>query len=139
MSKQISVLPSYMPIREARSLEAFEEENPDRKGRWIRNDPDRLRFLESKLNYRLERDGKAGTGDKMKGAITSGNDILVSCPREEYELREKLRASAAARQLDGPRETFKTEGRKRGVETEDKTKRYEGTMTETFGEKDKED
>lgn len=72
--------------------------------------------------------------ESLEGAIMSGGDVLMCCPREEWEAREKYRQEEARRFQEGPRESFKTLGAAQGVQTFDKTRSRYGTMQDELGQ-----
>jgi hypothetical protein len=113
---------------------------PDRHGRWVNNDPDRIMYLQD-LGYRIERNDpaakdaknpKVGDAGALLGAITSGGDVLMSCDRDEYDARQEYRNQMVEEQLRGPRETFKTEASKHDVEVDDHTKSKRGLITDVL-------
>ena len=70
----------------------------------------------------------------------SGSDVLMSCPREEWEARETYRREEAKRFKDGPREGFKTLAASiktpsgDSVQTFDKTTTRYGSMAQELGQ-----
>lgn len=139
MAKHLSVKAAYNPILSRRKVRNPE---PDRHYRWVKGDPDRISYMIDAYGYRVERNNKqlkVGDASSLEGAITSGPssdpDVLMSCPKDEFLARCKERERVARAQLEGPRETFKTEASKHGVETEDNTKMSRGTMDEVQNER----
>lgn len=65
--------------------------------------------------------------------ITSGGDILMACPLNEYRQREEERREDAAADLKGPAEGFKMQGLKSGVDTIDLSKESRGPMSDVLG------
>jgi hypothetical protein len=89
--------------------------------------------------FRIERGagiGELANPDSLEGAILSGGDVLMSCPREEHEARAKARAKIARDAKDGPRQAFKTVGLQYGVETFDVSRTRTGTMRDEIHRKD---
>lgn len=101
----------------------------DRHGHFARGDLARLQELKDDKNYEVFQDGK----EDVSGGKRSGGDVLVTCPRDEWEARLRERAMRNKKFLDGPREAFKTQGQRHGVETFDKTRTRIGTMESELG------
>jgi hypothetical protein len=132
MSTQVRVIPTFMPMQTKRDMTKYLD--AERHGRWVNNDTDRIKFLED-LGYRVERtSGHKPSGDKgaLDGAIMAGGDVLMSCPKEEFEARQTFRNQLAEQQLRGPMETFKTEASKHDVEVEDNTKLRKGLLSDVM-------
>lgn len=117
--------------------------DPNRHYHWTRgNDAARIQDLMELYGYRIEKkpdtpkEAPAGEDSTLFGAITAGGDILLSCPREEWEQRQKDLEEVNRMNEMGPMETFKTEAKKLGVQVEDKSRRSRGTMSSVISEKE---
>lgn len=128
MSRIVSVKQRHMPMNDRRKIR---DADPELHYRYARNDPDRIRFLHEAYGYNVvHQDSKTKSGDptSLDGAVMGGGDVLMACPREEYEARLKERERINKENMRGPRETFKMEAHKRGVKTVDLSTEFYGTM-----------
>lgn len=135
MAKHISVGFQNGPMTRRRHIK---DQNEKFHYHFARSDPDRIRDLCDLFDYEIVRQGDAKvSGDKssLEGAVTAGGDVLLRCPIEKWREREKLRATATKEQMEGPRETFKTEAGKLGVETIDTSKTTRGPMKDVAGDR----
>ena len=126
-----------MPTTRRREIHGSD---PSKHYRWVHKD--KVEQRRDDYNYEIVR--KEGTTIKNKesleGAIMSGSDVLMSCPREEWEARETYRREEAKRFKDGPREGFKTLAASiktpsgDSVQTFDKTTTRYGSMAQELGQ-----
>ena len=136
MAKHISVGFNTGPMTRRRRIQ---NQNEKFHYHFARNDLDRIRDLCEVYGYEIVRQGDAKVpGDKgsLEGAVTAGGDVLLRCPVELWQEREKERAAATKAQLEGPKETFKTEAARYGVKTIDDSKVSVGPMKNVANKND---
>lgn len=101
--------------------------DPNRHYHFARSD--RVSIHHDDKGYVIEKDPEGGP-------IQSGQDILMSCSRQEYEQRVRERNREAAEDRRGPVEAFKTQGLRSGVPMIDISRERAGSMRSVLGEPD---
>jgi hypothetical protein len=88
------------------------------------------------VDERAEDYGYEIVPDKKGGARTSGADVLMCCRRDQFEDRERERATMAEERMRGPIEGFKMQGLKYGVPVIDGSSSRRGPMSVVLNEPD---
>lgn len=107
--------------------------------RLVRDVPEAIEYRKEMGYEHVPPEDTARTSSKQQPDgvhRVAGVYVLMRRPIEIHEAHLALMARKAEEKKRGPRDAFKEEARKLGVETEDRTKETHGPMMATLGEKD---
>lgn len=139
MAKRITSieLPVHRPAL-ARMRIREEENDPDHKYRWFRDDPDRISFMQEQFGYQFVTDPakksfqKSGDPGVPGDVRRAGRMVLMKCPRKLYEERAAIRNLRALQRMDAPKETFKQFAAANGFEVVDRSSLNQGDLESAF-------
>lgn len=137
MAKRLTRAVPVVPTAPANRRRRVKGGDPNYHYRWTH--PNKVQDRREDYGYEIVRQGEEGEVENpysLSGAVTSGGDVLMRCPRDEYEARKKYRDQIAAESVKGPSEAFKTTGAQHGVATIDISSQRQGTMKSVLGERD---
>lgn len=101
--------------------------DPDKHYRWTRA---------NKVDERSEDYGYEVVSSSKGGPRTSGADVLMMCRRDQWDDRNRERATMAEERMRGPIEGFKMQGLKYGVPVIDGSSSRRGPMSVVLNEPD---
>ncbi len=113
-----------LPTNRRRTVKA---PDPNKHYRWTRA---------NRVDERSEDYGYEVVSSKAGGAVTSGSDVLMCCRRDQFEDRNRERATMAEERMRGPIEGFKMQGLKYGVPVIDASSSRRGPMAAILDEPD---
>lgn len=123
----IDVLPQYTPYQDRL---AVPDQDPNFHYRWVSMDHARVEFMRT-LGYDVVKvkDTEGQFTDR-----TVDNSLLMRCPQEKYQTREKSRLHRALQLLRAPRDRVKQIGERLQLEVTDQTREYRAPMSAAIGE-----